>query len=193
MSESTAPAMTGEGATPATASPDAATAGGKENGGTQAEDKQFTQADLNRLLREQKERDRKAAEKERAALEEAAAAKALAEQGEFKTLAEKRAAQIAELEPFKERAERAEAALTKHVEAQMRGLPKVVRAALELIPDPVAQLEFLAAHHDELVAPKNGANGHVPSTPKPDDGRALADERTRQGLVTSSAQLRRAF
>lgn len=105
---------------------------------------------LAELKRWKDEQDKAAAKAKKD--QEAAEAARLAEQNEFKTLAEKHAARLAELEPLQGKAERYEAALTKLLAEQKKGLPAYVLPLLEKL-DPAEQLEYIAAHASEFAKP----------------------------------------
>jgi hypothetical protein len=100
-----------------------------------------------RKWRKEREAADKAAEKKAADAEAAR----LAEQGKFKELAEAAEKKASDLEPFKTKAERAEAALTKLLEEERKGLPKHVTELLDKL-DPVDQLEYIAKNREALGA-----------------------------------------
>lgn len=116
------------------------------------------QKDLEAKLKERLEREQakaaKAAEKARAEAE----AKALQEQGEFKKLAEKQAAELesykakaAELEGVSAEAKRLTNALIKYRDAQFTVIPEHIKPLLEKL-DVVDQIEWLSANADKLRA-----------------------------------------
>lgn len=142
------------------------------------EERTFTQADLDRIVKERLERAKKQAETERSKAEEAARQKTLAEQGEYKTIAESQAAKIAELEAKTALVERYEAALSATLEQALKGLPQHV---IELLSDkdPAAQLEYLAKHGEKLRAtPPPNLNGRTAraTTATDDERKAREDE-----------------
>jgi hypothetical protein len=98
------------------------------------EEPKFTQADVDRILKERLEREhskaQKAAEKARADAE----AKAMAEQGKYKELAEAAQGKVGELEPYKERAERLEAVLLKRWDTEKPSVPDYILPLLEKMP-----------------------------------------------------------
>jgi small-conductance mechanosensitive channel len=108
------------------------TAGEATGAGTQTaktEERTFSQADIDRIVK-----DRLAAQKK--AIEEKQAEELAQKQGEWKDLAEKRAARVAELEaelkPLTERADSLEARLHKIADAELEKLPEKSRAR---VPD----------------------------------------------------------
>lgn len=134
----------------------------------------FTQADVERIVKERVKREQDkasaAAEKARKEAEESA----LAKNAEWQTLAEKREKELAELAPFREKAERYEAALKAQLEEARKGL---TGAALKLLDrlDPAEQLEFIAANRAELAPEKSNPNG-VGSNPNSSNGKNLSSE-----------------
>jgi hypothetical protein len=90
----------------------------QQNAGT--DDKKFSQAELDAIVKDRLDRERKQSEAKAQREREAAEAKAAEEQGKFKELAEQRQTRIAELEPFQAKAERYETALTKRLEVERK-------------------------------------------------------------------------
>ncbi len=138
----------------------------KENAGTE---KLFTQADLDTHIDNRLKREREKSQREKEAAEKAATEKALAEQGEFKTLAEQRAAELAESKAsadklveseksLKETMKRFEAAIKAHLESLRKDVPKHIIALLDKL-DPVDQLDYIASNRDELVKQTTNTNG----------------------------------
>ena len=133
------------------------------------------QAEVDRILKDRLERaETKAQEKARKAAE-AAEAEAAAKNGEWKDLAEKRAATLGALETEKatlteqldaqkDTLARYEKALTAHVAAQSEDVPDGVKTLLGKL-DPVEQLEWLAANRETLLQQKRQG---VPATPGAD-------------------------
>jgi hypothetical protein len=140
-----------------------------QQGGTQASDggteTRFTQAQVDALIRDRLDRERKKADEAQRKAADEAEAKRLAEQNEFKTLAEKHAAKAAELEPYKAKAERYEAALTALLTEERKAVPEHLHPLLDRM-DPAEQLEYIAGHRDQLAPPANGAVAGVPPTPR---------------------------
>ena len=108
----------------------------------------MTQADLDRMIAERLERERtkaaKQAESARKALEE----KALADQAQWKELAEKRAADLTALQAKAELAERQGAVIEQLYKTRLAGLSAPIRKAVESLPvdDMLARLAWLDAN-----------------------------------------------
>lgn len=141
----------------------------------------FSKAQVEQIVKERLERAQKKAEADQAAAAEAARVKALEEQGEWKTLAEKRAQQLAELETKAQAAATAEAsvaryriALEAYLKSERADMPKPIVALLDKL-DPVDQLEWIAANRAELTKPAGGTpqrsvtgrGAPVPAPPDP--------------------------
>lgn len=131
----------------------------------EAEQKYLDEKLKERLAR----KERQAEERERKAREEAEA-KALEESQQWQKLAEKRQAQIAELEKRVAELEASEGpakrnadALKKHVEAQLTGVPEHIQTLLARM-EPAEQLEWLTANADKLK-PAETEKRPVPPTP----------------------------
>ena len=146
---------------------------GANSGEGAAQEPKFTQADLDRIVKERLDKASKKAEEAQKKAAEEAAAKTLAEQGEFKTLAETRAARIAELEAatagsgeavtkLSEQIETYKATLASYVKAQRKNVPDHIGTLLDALDLP-AQLKWLTDNADKLTTPISG----VTPTPKP--------------------------
>ena len=127
--------------------------------------------------REQRKQAEKAA-KERAKAEEDAERKRLAEQGEFKTLAEQAQAKAQELEarvneltPLGEQLTRYREALEGYAKAAREGVPAHVTELLDRM-DPIDQLGYLTKHAAELRKTPGG----LPSNPARNANTGLSDE-----------------
>lgn len=137
----------------------------------------FTQADVDRIVKERLERaDKKAAEaaiKAKADLE----AQALAEQGKFKELHDAAAARVTELEPFKAQAERYEAVLAKRWDAERKDVPDFLQPLLEKMPVD-ERLDYITENRSKwtkTAAPNlNGAGGGRGDTRTEGERKALA-------------------
>lgn len=139
-------------------------------------EKTFTQAELDAIVKDRLERAQRKAQETEAKARADAEAKALAEQGEFKTLAEQRAQRIAELEQATEASksvekerDRYQAALRSHLDAQRAELPAHILALLDKL-DVADQLEWISANRAAVVAkPGDGvgspAGGKPPKLP----------------------------
>lgn len=153
-----------------------------DNGGND-KPKLFTQEDLDRVVKERLDRERKKADADRKKADEDAEAKRLEAQQEFKTLAEKRAerildleAQVGTLEQITSERDEMQAALQGYLDKERDGLPDYV---LSLLADksPVQQLAWIAANRDKLG--KQNGRGIEP-TPKGQSDPRLPDEERRK-------------
>jgi hypothetical protein len=171
----------------------------QEGNGTPADkakpdERAFSQADVDRIVAERLQREQakatQAAEKAKREAEELAAT----QQGEFKTLAEQRQQriaaleqQVAEVETQKARADKYEAALKQHLDAQRKDLPKHI---LELLDDkdPADQLSWLSKNAEQLGTT---ARPGIGPTPRP-SGNPAADriQENRQKLQASGSYAR---
>lgn len=144
------------------------------------------QKHIDKLIAERLERAKRKAEDDRKAELEKAAAEAekqrLAEQGQYKELAEKAQARVTELETqleelatLKERLPKLEGALQSQLATAKKDLPKHLLELLEK-QDIIEQLEYLASHAEELRKPMPG----VPATPNPATPQPLTDEERRK-------------
>jgi len=118
------------------------------------------QEELNRLIGETRKEERKKAHAdfttETAKAKKDADDKALEEKQEFKTLAEKRQAeieqlktQVTELSTAKEQGEKYKAALESHLKTQIEKLSKPYQALISKL-DPLEQIEFLTKNAKDL-------------------------------------------
>lgn len=137
---------------------------------TEAPEAKFTQADIDRIVKERLERAEAKAQSKAQKAREEAEAKALEENQEFQKLAEQRAAKVSELEAssatLTERVEtvtaeneRYKGALDSILKAQREGIDDGVIALLDKL-DPVDQLEWIASN------PQASKVKGVPATPK---------------------------
>lgn len=144
----------------------------EEESDSEAE-KKFTQADLDRVVSERLEREKKQREKAATKAREEAEAKALEDQKEYQSLAEKRQEKIGELEAEVERlsgvvadvepkAKKYQATLEKELEARMEGVPDYIKGLLEG-RDPVDQLTWLTENHEQVTGPQDRPSGSRPS------------------------------
>lgn len=150
-------------------------------------EKMFTQAELDAQIKHRLEREQRksqeAADKARKEAEE----KALADNAKWQELAEKREKELGEVAPYKERAERYEAALNAQLTKAREGLPKAVLTLLDRL-DAAEQLEYIAQNRDELM-PKEETETQVGYRPAPhnstgrDMSRKEADEKRGAGML----------
>ena len=132
----------------------------------------FTQSDVDRIVNERLERERKSAESKAQKAKEAAESAGLAEQKKFQELADKRGKQVTDLETSNAtlttqleaataKADRHEKALTKMLAEQLKVVPEHLHSLLDKL-DAVEQLEWIAGNADKMKTATNG----VPPTPK---------------------------
>lgn len=140
------------------------------NGG---EEKRFSQADLDRLIKERLDRERDKAEKTAAKAREESEAASLAEQQKWQELAEKHGKKATTLEEslaaeararaeLEEKATRYQGALDTFLKVQKEGLPAHILGLLDKL-DPVEQLNWIAENREALGKP--AAAGGIPATP----------------------------
>lgn len=129
------------------------TNGGNAEG--QQDERRFSQADVDRLITERLERERRRSEQERERAEAAAEERRLAEQQEFQRLAEQRGERIVELETRVQQIESltqerddALSVVRTLVEQELSAAPDYVRDAIA-DRNPVAQLQYLNQHRDK--------------------------------------------
>lgn len=144
----------------------------KNDGGKGGEgDKQFSQADIDRIVADRLERERKKSEAAAQKLKDESEAAALAEQQKWQELAQKHektiadlTAKLAESEALKETFGNYETVVKKYLETERAGLPEHIVALLDKL-DPVAQLEYISTNKDSLKPNRKP----LPETPDPDD------------------------
>jgi hypothetical protein len=174
--------------------PDADGKGGK--GGEPGQgDKQFTQADLDRIVTERLDRERKAREKEAEKVKTIAEQKALEDEKKWQELAEKQKTQIAdfeksagELTTLKDTHAKYEKALKAYLETQRKGLPDHIVKLLDKL-DPVEQLEYIAANAEALNKPKS----NIPPTPDSKDPKDLDEAQKAEAQKQSDRGYRNLF
>lgn len=143
-----------------------------QNSGTDKPTPTFTQSDVDRIVNERLDRERKKAETATQKAREEAEGKALADQAKFQELADKRGKQVTDLETVNAtlttqletvtaKADRHEKALGKMLAEQLKAVPDHLHSLLSKF-DAVEQLEWIAENADKL---KTAANG-IPPTPK---------------------------
>lgn len=142
------------------------------------EQRTFSQAEVDRIVKERLEREKSARDKATARAREEAEAQALKNNQEWQTLAERSAlrvselvARVGELEPLGEQVARYKGALENSLLAEKRDLPRHVLVLLEML-GPIEQIEYLAAHRAEFG---RGRLDGVPASPSPKQ-RALSEE-----------------
>jgi len=129
-------------------------AGGAGKG--KADEKLFTQKDLDAQINTRLERHKKQAEAEAEKIRKKAEEDALANNQKFEELAGKRLNEIEQLKTendellkVKEQSEKYRGALEAHLKTQIEKLPKPIRSLMEKL-DPVEQIEFLSKNAKEL-------------------------------------------
>lgn len=144
-----------------------------QNSGTDKPTPTFTQSDVDRIVNERLDRERKKAETATQKAREEVESKALADQAKFQELADKRGKQVTDLETANAtlttqleavtaKADRHEKALTKLLAEQLKAVPEHLHSLLNKL-DAVEQLEWIAGNADKMKTATNG----VPPTPKP--------------------------
>ena len=208
MSEAIKQAITTEdpaGAAPATGT-EAATAAtngaagdqnGEENQETQDGDRRFTQAELDRIVKERLQRQQSKADAEAQRAAEAAEEKRLQDAEEFKELAETRQAKLqtvqteletaqTQLTETQERLEAAETALQTYITKLEEGVPAAVLALMENQP-AADRLTWLVENRGSFVANGDGGGDppSLPETPRPGDKTLTAAERSQRAHKVS--------
>lgn len=125
---------------PAPASSDTGNAPGSETQPVPAEksgEKLFTQAELDRLIDERLQRERKKAETQAEKAQREADEKHKIEQGEWQKLAEERKTQLEQLAPKSELADRLSELVAKQLDTEIATWPDSVRA---IMPKPESSL-----------------------------------------------------
>jgi len=156
-----------------------------------APEKKFTQEDIDKIVKERLERERKKAEESATKAAEELKAKTLAEQGEFQKLSESQKAKLAELalekatldDSFLKVAadrDRFQAALNAHVAERMKGIPAHITTLLEAL-DPIAQMDWLTKNASKLGV---GATptGIDPTPKTKTQGDTAADEQAKLSM-----------
>ena len=104
----------------------------------------------------------------------------LTEQQEFRTLAEKAEARVAELEPLAEKVKQYTDALTQMLESKRKGLPTHIVELLNKVGDPLEQLTWLEENADKLTQPKAP---DIDGTKRGQGKKADIDEEKRQDIL----------
>lgn len=151
-------------------------------------EKTFTQDQLEAIVKDRLEREKRRADAQAEAARKDAEAKALAEQGEFKTLAETRAARIAELEAERERhstttqtLERYQQAVKDLIAPRMDGLPDALKTRIAAL-DPLDALEWIAA-----LSQEDAAQPRKPREPRDIDAQARGRGPSREERIKQQA------
>ena len=155
----------------------------KGNDPAKTEEPKFTQADLDRIVKDRLEREKakatEAAEKARKEAEE----KALADNAQFKELSERYAAENTTLKERVKYVEDLEASLTAFYESEKKGVPGYVLEILEEKPIH-ERLAYITKHKSEWeeTEPRTGG-GRITPTPSGGGGREPKSEERTAGMV----------
>ena len=177
------PAEAPPGSQPDTPTDDAP--GSEEKPPEETADKSFTQADVDRIVKERLEREREKAAKAEAKAKKEAEMAGLAQQQEWQTLAAKRQEALQEMEErlkdhdeLQTKLERYEGVLKTYLQAQLAGVPEHV---VDLLRgrDPVDQLEWLTANREKFGQPQTPLGSTPPPAPP---GRLTDDERRKRAF-----------
>lgn len=166
-----------------------------KDGGTQGDEKRFTQADIDRIVADRLDREKRKAESEAQKAKEKAESEALAENQKWQELAQKHEAKIkdlesklAEFEAAKETLEKYKGALEAHLQTQRADLPGHITALLDKL-DPVDQLEYIAKNAGELKKKTT----KVPETPTPAGDGELSEATKADALAATNRFYRNMF
>jgi len=162
--------------------------------GQAKDEKKFSQAELDAIIDDRLKRERKksedAAEKARKAAEE----EALKKNQEWQELAETRATELeslakekAELEPFKEQAEKYKAALNDQLAKVKEKLPKYLLPLIEKM-DPVEAMAYITEHAEEIGAGPE-TYGETPKSKE----KKVSDDDKKQSQKSVSDVITRSF
>mgnify|MGYP003420625935 CR=1 FL=1 len=158
------------------------------------DEKKFSQADLDRYVKERLDRDREKRAAEQKKADEAAEEKRLAEQSEFKRLAETRAEKIVDLEAqvsgfaaIQTERDEAMAVIQKIVDSELESAPDYVKDAISE-RSAIKQLEYLTAHRDKWTGEKRG----IHPLPRP-KAQNTSDEERAQSRAAMARLVKSAF
>ena len=159
------------GATPPPAEPSKA----EPDASVVADEKRFTQVELEQQIKERLARQQRQFEAQQREAQAALEAKQLEEQAEWQKLANRRADEIKELKPRAALAEGYEKAVKALVEAQTRDVPVAIQTILEKL-SLLDQLDWLAANAGSIkpaaASGSTNINAYGRSAPTP----AISDE-----------------
>jgi len=160
-------------------------------------EKKFSQAELDQIVKDRLERERKKSESAAEKARKDAEAAALEKNQEWQKLAETRATELAalakekeELEPFKEKADKYEKALKGQLAKVKPTLPKYLLPLIEKM-DPVEAMDYITEHAEELGA-KPSAFQAYSETPEGKE-RKLNDEDKKRAEQASGTLITRVF
>lgn len=173
--------------------PEAKPAGNEEGAGK--DEKKFSQADVDLILKERLERQKKHTEAETEKARKKAEDEALEKNKEFQQLAETRQKTISELEAqietlkaVDETKGKYEGALKKYLSEASKSMPKHVLPLIEKL-DVVEALEYITANAKELGI---NALSTVPETPK-EKGSGPTDEEKEAARKVAATHTHRTF
>jgi hypothetical protein len=157
-------------------------------------EKTFTQAELDAIIDDRLKRERKKSEDATEKARKAAEEEALTKNQEFQKLAETRATEIAtltkekaDLEPFKEQAEKYKTALVTILDKQKKSLPKFVLPLIEKM-DPVEAMTYITEHAEEL-----GAKPETYSETPEGKEKKVSDDDKKKAEQASTSVITRSF
>jgi hypothetical protein len=153
------------------------------------EERKFTQAELDRFVLERLATEKRTSDEKARKAAEKAAADALKENADFKTLSEKQATQLLDLETkltqgdtVTQERDKYKTALEAHVKERRKGVPAHILEILDVL-DPLAQMAWLDKNTDKLTTQVGG----VPATPRAETPAAPnIDDLIRQRRQTDS-------
>jgi hypothetical protein len=158
------------------------------------EDKQFSQAQVDQIVKERLDREHKKTEEAAAKAKKEAEEAALKDKEEWKTLAEKRQTEIddlkkqaAELESAKAQADKYKAALDARLAEIKKTLPKFVLPLLEKM-DPVEAMQYITDNADDL-----GAKPETYSQTPKGQQKKVTDDDAKEAKQTSASIVTRSF
>jgi len=158
------------------------------------EEKKFSQAELDAIIDDRLKRERKKSEDATEKARKKAEEEALTKNQEWKTLAETRATEIAdltkekaELEPFKEQAEKYKAALDDQLKKIKEKLPKHLLPLIDKL-DPVEAMAYITENGEAL-----GAKPSTYSETPDHKEKKVSDEEKKEAQKASSTLVTRVF
>lgn len=150
-------------------------------------DRTFTQAELDAIVKDRLERQKRASEAATEKAKKDAEAAVLAQQGEFKALAEQRQAELDVIKPKADQVESLEAALHALLETQKAGLPKPILALLNKLPatEQASYLKDNAAELRKPVAPEINSGNKGDAQTKADAAKTQVEALRKSGHYSS--------
>jgi hypothetical protein len=146
------------------------------NAGATSDTRTFTQAELDQIISARLAEHQKRSAAQLKAAADKSEQDRLTAQGEYKTLAEKAQARVAELEPLSERIAAYEATITGLLKVRLDGLPSEARKAVDALPgnpSPLDRLNWVEANAalftrtaPPSINARDGQAGALPADPK---------------------------